>query len=176
MIQLLKSRLARSMALLGCSVFLLACEAVPTEGAALEKELAGKVSVGIRPIESQLLAEEPMEVLFYLNNGTDESIEILPWGTPLESIMTADRFTVSVAGKVMPYSGRIVKRPAPTADDYVTLAAGEKKEAVVSLSDGYDVSASGEYVIVLREFIFQGKQSDMLTPVMAENTVAVTRQ
>ena len=76
----------------------------------------------------------------------------------------------------MPYSGRIVKRPAPTADDYVTLAAGEKKEAVVSLSDGYDVSASGEYVIVLREFIFQGKQSDMLTPVMAENTVAVTRQ
>ncbi len=177
---------AHKIALPGCVVGLfacglmacglIACKVMPTAEAGEEKMLAGELSVGIWPIESQLQADDPMTVLFVLSNGTEESIEILPWGTPLESKLTADRFTVSVDGQVIPYGGRIVKRAAPTSEDYLTIAVGEKKEAVVSLSDDYDVSAAGEYEIVLKELLFQDSQSSFLTPVIVEPMVTITRQ
>lgn len=155
---------------------LIACEVTPTAEAVEEKMLAGEVSVGIWPVESQLQSDDPMKVLFVLNNGTDETIELLPWGTPLESKLTADRFTVSIDGQVIPYGGPLVKRAAPTSEDYLTIAVGEKKEAVVSLSDDYDVSTAGEYKIVLKEFLFQGPESSFLAPVIVEPVVTITRQ
>ncbi len=166
--------------LLTCSAFLVSCEAVSTDNGApaevTEKELAGEIGVGIRPIENQFLSQEPMEVLFYFHNATDQAVTILPWGTPLETNMTADRFTVSIDGELMPYSGPVVKRSAPNAEDFITLNAGEKKEVVVSLSDGYDVSKSGDYEIALKKFVFQNPESEFLTPVMLEQAVVVTRQ
>lgn len=174
------SRFIVLVVLLTCAAFLASCEAVSIDeevpAEVVEKELAGKISVGIRPIENQLLSQEPMEVLFYFHNATDKAVTILPWGTPLETNMTADRFTVSIDGEVMPYSGPVVKRAVPTAGDFITLSAGEKKEVVVSLSDGYDVSKSGDYEIALKEFVFQNPESDFLTPVTLEQAVVVTRQ
>lgn len=173
---LLETRIVRLFGFLSLIAALVACEAVPTEEAALTKLPVGKVSVGIKPIENLVLPAEPMEVLFYINNATDASVEILPWGTPLEKTMTADRFAVSLNGVAIPYSGRIAKRPAPRAEDYITLAAGEKKETVVSLSDSYDVSAAGEYKILLKNMLFQRPKTDFLTPAVVENAAVITRQ
>lgn len=172
----LKTFIRRAMAVLGCSAGLAACEAVPTVEALLQKEPAGKVSVGIRPVESLLAPSDPMQVMFYINNGTEASIEILPWGTPLEKLMTADRFMVTIGGETIVYGGPVVKRPAPGPDDYVTLASSERQEIVVSLSDGYDVTASGEYEIVLKDLVFQGPTNDQVTPVIVERKVVITRQ
>lgn len=176
MISSVTSRFARLMTLIGCSACIVACEAVPTEEQQLQKELAGKVSMGIRVVESQLLPEQPMEVLFYLNNATDASIEVLPWGTPLEKIMTADRFTIIHDGEPVAYNGIMVKRAAPGPDDYLTLAAGEKREAVVNLADGYDVSAAGKYEVTLKSLGFQNQEGSFLDPVPAESTLTIVRQ
>ena len=75
-------RFSRLMVLVGCSCCVAACEAVSTDTEALNKELVGKVSVGIKSVENSIPADQPMEVLFYLKNGTDAAIEILPWGSP----------------------------------------------------------------------------------------------
>jgi len=172
----LTRRVARVLALIGCGCFLVACEAVPTGESVVNKELVGKVTAGIRPVENRLDAEQPLEVLFYLSNGTDTSVEVLPWGTPLEQDLTADVFVVSKEGDAMPYGGRIVKRPPPGPDDYLTLAAGEKRETVVNLSDAYESSASGEYTVVLKTRSFLGKADNTIDPVVVEDTVIVSRQ
>jgi len=175
----LSGRLSRVMTLVGCSCCFVACEAVSTDQEAVNavnKELAGKVSAGIRPVESSVAAEQPMEVLFYLSNGTDAAIEVLPWGTPLEQSLTADVFVVTKEGEAMPYAGRVVKRPPPGPDDYLTLAAGEKRETLVDLSDGYDISAAGEYTVVLKTPVFVGQTETFIEPMVVEDTVIVSRQ
>jgi len=173
---LLRTRIVRQLGLLSLFTALAACEAVPTEKARVTKLPVGTVSVGIKPIENVVLPAEPLEILFYVNNATDDSVEILPWGTPLEKTMTADRFSVSINGETIPYGGPVVKRPGPGPEDYITLVAGEKKETVVSVSDNYDVSAAGEYKIQLKTMLFQRPKADFLTPTMVETAVVVTRQ
>jgi peptidyl-Lys metalloendopeptidase len=39
------------------------------------------------------------------------------------------------------------KRPAPTADEFMTFAPGESKSIAVDLSDNYDMSVSGQYQV-----------------------------
>ncbi len=168
--------LKRVLASVSLSCCLIACEAVSTDEVILSKALVGKVTAGIRPVENSLLAAQPMEVLYYLDNGTDTAVEVLPWGTPLEKTLTADVFVVTKEGDVMPYGGRIVKRRPPGPDDYITLAAGERREAVVNLSDAYDSSATGEYTVVLKAGSFIGKADNFLEPIVVEDTVTVSRQ
>jgi len=57
----------------------------------------------------------------------------------------------------------------------VTIAAGEKRESVVSLSRAYDVSGAGEYKIVLQSLSFQEFNTTFVEPVIADSTVTVTR-
>jgi len=172
----LTRRLSRVLALVGFSCCFVACEAVPTNEPELNKALVGKVSAGIRAVESRVLGDQPMEVLFYLNNDTDSAIEVLPWGTPLEQSLTADVFVVTRDGEVMPYGGRVVKRPPPGPDDYLTLAAGEKREHVVDMSEGYDIRATGEYTVVLKSPAFLEQTGNYLEPVVVEDTITISRQ
>ena len=176
MMQGLTRRLSRILAMVGFSCCFVACEAVTTDEPELNKALVGEVTAGIRPVESRILADQPMEVLFYLSNDTDAAIEVLPWGTPLEQSLTADVFVVTKDGEVMPYGGRVVKRPPPGPDDYLILAAGEKRETVVDLSEGYDIRAVGEYTVVLKAPAFLGQADKYLEPVVVEDTVSISRQ
>jgi len=169
-------RFSRLMVLVGCSCCVAACEAVSTDTEALNKELVGKVSVGIKSVENSIPAEQPMEVLFYLKNGTDAAIEILPWGTPMEQTLSADLFVVTKDGEAIPYGGRVVKRPPPGPDDFLTVAAGEKRESVVNLSQGYDVKTAGEYTVVLKASAFLGQADNYIEPVVVEDTVTISRQ
>ena len=117
-----------------------------------------------------------MEVLFYLKNGTDAAIEILPWGTPMEQTLSADLFVVTKDGEAIPYGGRVVKRPPPGPDDFLTVAAGEKRESVVNLSQGYDGKTAGEYTVVLKASTFLGQADNYIEPVVVEDTVTISRQ
>lgn len=169
-------RLSRVLALAACSCCFVACEAVSTNEDALNREPVGKVSAGIRPLANPVLSAQPVGVLFYLNNGTDSPIEVLPWSTPMEQTLTADVFVVSRDGEVLPYGGRVVKRAPPGPDDYLTLAAGEKRETVVNVSDGYNTTAAGEYTVVLKAPAFLSQTGSYIEPVLIEDTVVVSRQ
>jgi len=182
-----KNHALRPVLLLGFIINLLACDAVPdkatpTVGEAVKTELSELISAGIRPVEAHLQEGMPLEVLFYLSNNGDSAIKILPWGTPLEQPMTADLFLVTKALDIVPYGGIVVKRRPPEAGDYMTLAAGEKREMVVDVSSAYDVSAAGEYTVVLRDLFLQGQidQSgtfieQFIEPGVVEKMVKVTR-
>ncbi len=164
---------------LACGL-LFACEAVTetiqNDPAASEnKELVGKLSAGIRPVENRLIEGQSLEVSFYLNNGTDAAIEVLPWATPLEVNISADLFAVMKDDEALPYVGRVVKRKAATAEDYITLESGEQLETTLNLSQAYDVSAAGDYRIVLESLYLQNSK-EALEVIIVDNTVAVTRQ
>ena len=140
------------------------------------ESVAGKMMLaGIRPLENQLAANQSVEVLFYLSNNTDEAVEVLPWATPLERPLSADLFSVTLNGEALPYAGRVVKRQAPTAADYLTLQPGEKRESVVNLSQAYDMRSIGDYQIKLERLSLQNS-TGAVSAVVDDSVVMVVRQ
>ena len=81
-----------------------------------------------------------------ITNLDEPSIRVLRWLIPAEGL-TEPLFTVTRDGEPVAYLGMLVKRAAPTEQDYITLAAGESLSRAVNLSDYYDLSVSGNYAI-----------------------------
>jgi peptidyl-Lys metalloendopeptidase len=81
-----------------------------------------------------------------ITNPDESSIRVLRWLIPAEGL-TEPLFTVTRDGEPVAYLGMLVKRAAPTEQDYITLAAGESLSRAVNLSDYYDLSVSGNYAI-----------------------------
>jgi hypothetical protein len=50
----------------------------------------------------------------------------------------------------VPYDGPIIKRAAPTAEDYITIKAGKSVEGEFMVSDGYNTSLPGTYNVKLK--------------------------
>jgi len=92
-------------------------------------------------------AADPLIVEFTLTNHGSESVQVLPRNTPLEEEFNAPIFKVKRNGQVIEYIGRMVKRPAPTADDYITIEPGEVVSAMLDLADGYAIYDAGSYLI-----------------------------
>jgi len=82
-----------------------------------------------------------------ITNPNDFSIRVLKWFTPLEGV-EQPLFTVTRDGEPVTYLGAMVKRPAPTEKDYITLATGERITSDVNLSAFYDFSISGNYEVM----------------------------
>lgn len=151
---------------------LLACDAVPNDTVAgtVENTSQDRLIAGILASD----VEQMDELLFYLQNNTAQSVQVLPWNTPLEKFLSADLFNVSIGGERLPYTGRVVKRQAPEAGDFINLEAGERLEAVVVLSQGYDLSRSGKYRIMLESLSLQ-KPGAALDVAIVDDTVIFTR-
>lgn len=82
-------------------------------------------------------------------NGTRSDLPLLKWNLPLDGRLTTDLFAVTRNGTKIPYKGPMVKRRV-TAESYITIASGKAFSKEVSLQQGYDVSAPGEYEIQYR--------------------------
>jgi hypothetical protein len=81
-----------------------------------------------------------------ITNTNVKPIILLKWFTPLEGVERS-LFTVLRDGLPVAYRGILVKRPAPTEKDYITLAGGESLVCDLNLSDSYDLSVPGEYTV-----------------------------
>lgn len=108
------------------------------------------VVVSLAAVEAVVAADDSVELLFSIENFTAENFRVLPWRTPLEAVLSADIFDVTFADEVLPYRGRVVKRAAPGEADYLDIAAGEKKEVTVNLSQAYDTRTAGTYQVQLK--------------------------
>jgi hypothetical protein len=87
--------------------------------------------------------------LSFTNGGTS-GIRILKRNLLLgeESVeLTWSPFEVSHNGIRVPYTGKLVKRAAPTDADYRELNAGEVVRTTVNVSRAYDIAAPGGYRI-----------------------------
>lgn len=89
---------------------------------------------------------EPVTVHVTIANPGERRIAILRWRTPLDGA-SAPLFTVTRDGAPVRYLGRMVKRPAPTDADYVTLEPGASVTADVDLAKHYALDAPGRYVV-----------------------------
>ncbi len=90
---------------------------------------------------------DAMVVRFTLANNGSEPVQVLPWNTPLEGKFTAPIFKVQSNGQEVAYIGPMVKRPAPTAGDYITIKPGEAVSATLNLAEGYAAYNAGSYSI-----------------------------
>jgi peptidyl-Lys metalloendopeptidase len=117
---------------------------------------ASSASAGVRGLSVTLsspanfvgAAEDVMVRVTYQNNSA-EDLYLLRWETPLKGI-EGNLFDVRVDGRSVPYTGRLYKRAAPTAEDYVRIPAGGSVSADVELSSVYEMSRTGEYAIRYR--------------------------
>ncbi|QBE66482.1 M35 family metallo-endopeptidase [Pseudoduganella lutea] len=84
-----------------------------------------------------------------LTNTGDKPERMLKWHTPFGAIEKS-LFDITRDGIPVHYEGRHVKRPAPTAADYVVLQPGKSYSATVELTALYDLSTTGDYAIRFR--------------------------
>lgn len=100
-------------------------------------------------VSARVSPTDPATVRFTLTNSGTESALVLKWQTPLFGI-EADLFRVEFDGEPATYTGKLVKRAAPQAEDYLEILPGETYAVDVDLAQVYDLSVAGDYAIRFR--------------------------
>jgi peptidyl-Lys metalloendopeptidase len=107
------------------------------------------LSVGIDAAASSIGAADDAILKVTYRNDSAEDLYLLRWQTALRGV-EANLFDVRRDGQTVAYTGRLYKRAAPRAEDYVRIPAGGSASAEVDLSGVYDMSRTGEYAIRYR--------------------------
>jgi len=131
-------------------IFLSACENSAPASAASNVLVSGETPASAMSVTIQAEPSGGAILLTsILRNDSNEALVFLPWGTPFESVVTADFLTIreSNGALVVPYVGIMVKRRPPNDVDYATLMAGDSLEQVIDISKSYDFCANTEYQI-----------------------------
>ncbi len=112
---------------------------------------AAPVSVSIVPAVDKAVVtpSEGARLHFGITNTADHELAILRYTTPLGGF-ESNLFAVTRDGQPVPYIGKMVLRLGPTAEDWITLSPGESIEAMIDLSEAYDLRRGGTYSITFR--------------------------
>lgn len=86
------------------------------------------------------------KIVYSLSNASTSTVHVLRWMTPLDGVSN-NLFRVSQDGRPVAYTGRLVKRAAPTDADYLALAPGQSVSAEVDLSAYYDMRKGGQFSV-----------------------------
>jgi peptidyl-Lys metalloendopeptidase len=125
--------------------------------AAPAARLAANVDVG----QAQFAPAEPVALTLHLANRGTGSVWVLRWQVPSDEI-EADMLSVTRDGDPVQYVGPLVKRPAPTATDYVEIAAGEELTAVFDPTSVYDMNPAGRYSVAFKTWQVDALVADPL--------------
>ena len=83
---------------------------------------------------------------FEVRNDGPDTLHLLKWFTPLEGLWSNCLDVRHEDGKRIPYDGRLAKRAAPGANDYLTLAPRAADAVEFDLQEAYDMTArAGAY-------------------------------
>ena len=96
--------------------------------------------------KAALTTADKVNVRFSLANQGSDDLLVLKWKTPLAGF-DADIFAVERDGERVAYTGRLAKRAAPRAADYVRIPAGESVSVTFDLSAVYDMRKPGHYTV-----------------------------
>ena len=89
-------------------------------------------------------AGQPVRLRFVLRNPGPQAVHVLAWGLPFEGWF-APFVSVWRDGSELAYQGPSLKRGEPAADEYLRIAAGRARVAVVDLGQAFDLTPSGRY-------------------------------
>jgi hypothetical protein len=108
-----------------------------------------------------------------ITNSGSNAIRLLKWFTTLEGV---DRslFTVLRDGEPVAYLGRLVKRAAPTREDYLTLSAGESLNCDINISEYYDLSVPGRYVLKYEVSSLQLFEQPLVNGNLTSNSIYIS--
>lgn len=167
-----------SVALFIVSPLILFSCAVVSDTQEVAKEVANAPMATMKPMVVELKtldisAKDPISVslAFILKNATDQKLDVLKWGTPLEGEFNDNMFEVVKDGERIPYIGRQVKRGAPGRRDFITLEPSGQLSVQFLLEKGYDIKAAGDYSVRYRKEVITVKTADgeiVLAPVTSE--------
>ncbi len=104
------------------------------------------LAVRVTPMTPVLKGDVDVQVTVSVTNTTREALSVLRWDLPSASHDNA-LFSIERDGVPVAYTGKLVKRGAPTADDYVLMQPGQTLDVQVELSSAYDLSRSGTYTV-----------------------------
>jgi peptidyl-Lys metalloendopeptidase len=121
-----------------------------------EKRTRPELAVDLVLDRSHYKASERHLLTFSMTNESTVPITLLKWHTPF-SDGGADLFHIAVDGRRAVYMGTLVKRRAPTAADYLTLAPGQRMKTVVDLSKDYDIADVGIHTVRFRGERLRGR-------------------
>lgn len=96
--------------------------------------------------KSALTMADGVNVRFTLTNQGADDLFVLKWKTPLAGI-DGNLFVVERDGERVAYTGRLIKRAAPRAADYIRIPAGESASVTFDLSSVYDMRQPGNYTV-----------------------------
>jgi peptidyl-Lys metalloendopeptidase len=100
--------------------------------------------VSLSADKSTFGAADSAQVKVTLTNTKSKSVKLLKWFTPADGLEES-LFVVTRDGKELAFEGPHFKRPAASAEDYLTLAPGESRTFTVDLAETYDLSKTGDY-------------------------------
>ena len=116
------------------------------ELAAEQSAVSGDIAVSLSASKSTLGASDDVAVTVTFTNVSSEPVRLLNWVIPSEGIQEG-LFEVTRNGEPVEYIGPHIKRAAPTAQDYITLAPGESLSGSSPVSGFYDLSETGSYTV-----------------------------
>jgi peptidyl-Lys metalloendopeptidase len=108
--------------------------------------VAGEVTVSVKPERESLAKSDKVVMNVTVTNATAATQYLLKWQAPF-GIIQAPLFEVTRDGLPVRYLGMQVKRPAPTAADYIVLKPGASRSVRVELSSLYDMGVTGAYSV-----------------------------
>ncbi|HZH13192.1 MAG TPA: M35 family metallo-endopeptidase [Archangium sp.] len=109
-------------------------------------QATGEVAVSLSVSKATLSASEDVSVTVTLTNLSSAPVRLLKFYIP-DGRLKEGLFEVTRNGEPVEYIGPHIKRAAPTAQDYVTLAPGESLTGSAPVSGFYDLSESGSYTV-----------------------------
>ena len=127
-----------------------ACRAPVDEADQLASEQSianGEVAVSLSVGKSSLSASEDVAVTVTYTNISSEPVRLLKWYVPGTARVQEGLFEVMRNGEPVEYIGPHIKRPAPGAEEFVTLAPGESLSGTAAVSGLYDLTESGIYTV-----------------------------
>jgi peptidyl-Lys metalloendopeptidase len=107
---------------------------------------ANKLVVSVAVTDRATLGDREVAVDVVFTNTGDTPVSVVNWFVP-DGTPEGDLFLLTRNGEAVPYLGPIIKRPAPTANDMITIAPGESIVRTVELSGLYDLAETGVYAI-----------------------------
>ena len=110
--------------------------------------------VEVLPVSEKAAASLQGVVRFSMTNTGTESVRVLKYQTPFFGV-EANLFAISHGPDEVGYTGVLAKRGVPQPGDWMELKAGQTQSVVVDLTDFYDFSRGGQY-LVRYESVLQG--------------------
>ncbi len=120
--------------------------------------------VTIKIIETSVRIGSAVLIEMKVKNIGDKKAPFCQYHTPFEGIKN-NIFNIWRKDKALPYQGIMKKRIPPTANDYLTIKAGEEVSCSFEL-EGYDLSRKGSYQIQFKD--------NMISGLPSSNTIAFT--